>query len=216
MREKFGKNAVKAENSRRKNRNIVMTALMIVVMSYQATGNLLHEAAGILLLLLFISHNVGNRKWYQNVPKGRYTWYRRTLLVVNILTLIFMVITMGTGIYLSQSFFGSFWGVREAYLIRPVHVAAGAWGMILVSIHGGMHIRLPEKKSIALVIGIIVLTVLGIWAFVLLDMPARITFRDAGAYWRYPGILLFLANAVVMAFFAGIASIAAKSLKKKR
>lgn len=39
----------------------------------------------------------------------------------------------------------------------------------------------------------------GIWAFLALDMPNRLLLRDMGEYWRYSGILLFAANAAVMA-----------------
>lgn len=50
---------------KRKGLNLLMTALIIVVMSYQAVGNLFHEVAGILLLILFLIHNALNWKWYK-------------------------------------------------------------------------------------------------------------------------------------------------------
>ena len=40
----------------RRTLDLGMTVLMILVMSYQATGNLFHELAGVLLLLLFLCH----------------------------------------------------------------------------------------------------------------------------------------------------------------
>lgn len=114
----------------RKQLDICMVVFMIIVMSYQATGNLFHELAGVLLFILFIAHNIVNRKWFQNLSKGSYSGYRKVVLAVNILTLVCILLAMGTGIYLSQSIFSSFWGMREAYLVRPVHVAAAAWGTI--------------------------------------------------------------------------------------
>lgn len=57
----------------RKKLDILMTILMIVVMSYQATGNLFHEVAGVILLILFVVHNILNRKWYKNILKGKYS-----------------------------------------------------------------------------------------------------------------------------------------------
>lgn len=200
----------------RKKLDVLMVILMIVVMSYQATGNLFHEAAGVILLVLFVIHNILNRNWYKNIPKGKYSGFRNMMLIINLLTLLCMLAAMGTGIYLSQSVFASLWGMREAYLIRPWHVAAGAWGMILVSFHGGMHIRIPGKKKPLYMIGEILLAVFGIWAFFALDMPNRLILRDTGMYWRYSGLLLFLANALMMAFFAGVAAIMADWLKKKR
>lgn len=49
---------------KRKVLNISMAVLTVVVMSYQATGGPFHEAAGVLLLLLYISHNILNRNLY--------------------------------------------------------------------------------------------------------------------------------------------------------
>lgn len=200
----------------KKKLDVLMVILMIVVMSYQATGNLFHEAAGVILLALFIIHNILNRNWYKNIPKGKYSGFRNMMLIINILTLICMLAAMGTGIYLSQSIFDSLWGMREAYLIRPWHVAAGAWGMILVSFHGGMHIRIPREKKALYGLGGILCAVFGIWAFFVLDMPNRLILRDTGMYWRYSGILLFLANAFMMAFFAELAALMADWLKRKR
>ena len=200
----------------RKKLDVLMVILMIVVMSYQATGNLFHEVAGVILLVLFVVHNILNRKWYKNIPKGKYSGFRNMMLIINILTLICMLAAMGTGIYLSQSVFASLLGMREAYLIRPWHVAAGAWGMILVSFHGGMHIRIPGEKKVLYGIGGILSAVSGIWAFFALDMPNRLILRDTGMYWRYSGLILFLANALMMAFFAGVAAIMADWLKRKR
>ena len=76
------------EDKSRKKLDILMTILMIVVMSYQATGNLFHEVAGVILLVLFVIHNILNRKWYKNIPKGKYSGFRNMMLIINILTLI--------------------------------------------------------------------------------------------------------------------------------
>ena len=200
----------------RKRLDMLMVILMILVMSYQAVGKLFHEAAGAVLLVLFIIHNIWNRKWYLNIARGKYSAFRRMMLVVDLFTLLCMLAAMGTGIYLSQSLFAPLFGMREAYLIRPYHVAAGAWGTVLVSIHGGMHIRIPKERKIPCLIGGILLAAAGIWSFLALDMPNRLLFRDMGAYWKYPGILLFLANAAVMAFFAAASAIVTAKIKQRK
>lgn len=199
----------------RKRLDMLMVILMILVMSYQAVGNLFHEAAGAVLLVLFLIHNIWNRKWYLNIARGKYSAFRRMMLVVDIFTLLCMLAAMGTGIYLSQSLFAPLFGMREAYLIRPYHVAAGAWGTVLASIHGGMHIRIPKERKIPCLIGGILLAAAGIWSFLALDMPNRLLFRDMGAYWKYSEILLFLANAAIMAFFAAASAIVTGKIKQK-
>ena len=108
---------------KRKGLNLLMTALIIVVMSYQAVGNLFHEAAGILLLILFLIHNALNWKWYKNIGKGKYSRFRILMVTVNLLTLISMLLAMATGIYVSQSLFSSLWGMREA-VFSSGHAAA--------------------------------------------------------------------------------------------
>lgn len=45
------------------------------------------------------------------------------------------------------------------------HEVAGAWGTILVSVHGGMHIRIPKERKAVLIVCGILLSGIGIWAF---------------------------------------------------
>ena len=61
----------------------------------------------------------------------------------------------------------------------------------------------------------IVTAILGILAFIALDMPSRLILRDTGMYWSYPGVLLFAANAAVMSLFMGIGAAAGDFLKKQ-
>lgn len=106
--------------------------------------------------------------------------------------------------------------MREGYLIRPWHVAAGAWGTILVSVHGGMHIRIPKERKAVLIVCGILLSLIGIWAIFALDIPNRLLLRDMGEYWRYSGILLFASNAAVMAFFAVVSAVVTAKIKEIR
>lgn len=88
--------------------------------------------------------------------------------------------------------------------------------MILVSFHGGIHIRIPGEKKALYGLGEVLSAIFGIWAFFVLDMQNRLVLRDTGMYWRYPGILLLFANALMMAFFAGLAALMADWLKRKQ
>lgn len=122
---------------------------------------------------------------------------------------------MGTGIYISQRLFAPLWGMREAYLIRPLHVAAGSWGTILVSIHGGLHISLPEKRKPLMLVEGIVTAILGILAFIALDMPSRLILRDTGHVLVLSGSSAVCRNAAVMSLFMGIGAAAGDFLKKQ-
>ena len=191
-----------------------MAVLTVVVMSYQATGGPFHEAAGVLLLLLYISHNILNRKWFQHLTEGSWNRFRILLTATDLLALVSMFAAMGTGIYISQTIFAPLWGMRESYLIRPVHVAAGAWGLIWVSFHCGMHIRRSDRNKGLTILLVVAIILAGVRAFFALDMPERLIFHDTGKYWNHSGILLFIANAAVMGLFMIMGSTAASLLKK--
>lgn len=51
----------------------MMTILMMFAFAYQLTDNLYHEVIGVSLFVLFITHNIMNRKWYKNLLVGRYS-----------------------------------------------------------------------------------------------------------------------------------------------
>jgi hypothetical protein len=40
---------------------------MLIAMAYYITGNLVHEVVGVVVLLLFIVHNILNRRWYRAI-----------------------------------------------------------------------------------------------------------------------------------------------------
>ena len=210
--------------------DIAMIVMMILVMSYKMTGNLFHELSGMILAVLFVAHNILNRKWYQLLYKGKYSPYRTTGIIVNVLILISMLIAMGTGIYMSESLFDTFWWIREGYLIRPFHVAAGAWGILLISVHIGLHLqsimvqvkrkiegKIPNKIAF-LIQGIItgVFIVYGIWSFIELEMPARLTFQESSAYWSHSGTLLLIANMSIMVMAAAFTHGVIRLLKTKK
>jgi hypothetical protein len=52
--------------------DLTMTILMLVAMAYRITGNTIHEVVGVFLFVLFIVHNILNRRWYKAIAKGKY------------------------------------------------------------------------------------------------------------------------------------------------
>ena len=48
--------------------DISMTVLLVCLMSYQATGEEMHEWAGVLMTLAVILHQILNRRWYAAHP----------------------------------------------------------------------------------------------------------------------------------------------------
>lgn len=56
--------------------DFLMTVLLFLLMSYQITGQKLHEWFGTGMLVLFLLHNILNIRWYGSLFKGKYTLLR--------------------------------------------------------------------------------------------------------------------------------------------
>ena len=72
--------------------DFLMTVLLFLLMSYQITGQELHEWFGAEMLVLFLLHNILNIRWYGSLFKGKYTLLRamQTLINISVLILIFI------------------------------------------------------------------------------------------------------------------------------
>lgn len=119
--------------------DLIMTVLMLVEMAYNFTGNKFHELSGSSLFILFIIHNILNRRWYITIFKGKMNVRRTLNITVNILFLITMLAVMLSAIPLSRTVF-AFLQIRNNGLIaRQIHTLAAYWGLILMAVHIGMH-----------------------------------------------------------------------------
>ena len=119
--------------------DILMTAVLLLLMAYSLVGEAVHEWLGIGMFALFILHHILNRRWSQNLLKGKYTPYRILQTVLVFLILISMLGSMVSGIFLSRHALaflpisgGWFWA-------RTMHMLCGYWGFMLMSLHLGLH-----------------------------------------------------------------------------
>ena len=119
--------------------DLLMTVLLLCLMAYQVTGQLLHEVFGAAMLALFLLHHVFNRRWYGALLKGRYTARRIVSTILNFALLAAMLSLAYSGIVMSRYVF-SFLGIRSGRaLARTMHLAASYWGFVLMNIHLGLH-----------------------------------------------------------------------------
>ena len=72
--------------------DFLMTVLLFLLMSYQITGQELHEWFGAEMLVLFLLHNILNIRWYGSLFKGKYTLLRIMQMIINISVLISMLL----------------------------------------------------------------------------------------------------------------------------
>ena len=117
--------------------DLVMTALILVAMAYEITGNAIHEMIGILLFALFIVHNSINRRWYKTIFKRKYNMRRTLSITVNLLFLISMTVVMISSIPTSMDVF-PFISSSNDMIWRQIHVLTSYWGFILMAIHIGL------------------------------------------------------------------------------
>jgi hypothetical protein len=117
--------------------DLAMTVLMVVAMAYHVTGNTIHELVGVVLFVLFIVHNILNRRWYKTIIKGKYHVQRILKIVVNLLFLISMVVVMISSVPISRDIFPYF-PINSDMIVRQIHVLTAYWGFIFMAVHIGL------------------------------------------------------------------------------
>ena len=122
--------------------DFLMTVLLFLLMSYQITGQELHEWFGAEMLVLFLLHNILNIRWYGSLFKGKYTLLRIMQMIINISVLISMLCLGFSGVVMSRHVFAGLSIHGPMATARTMHLAASYWGFVLISIHLGFHWRM--------------------------------------------------------------------------
>ncbi len=198
--------------------DIAMTLLLIVLMAYYITGNLLHEWLGAALYLLFILHHLLNLPWYRALLKGRYHAVRTVHTVLNLLLLASMLGLMASSVMISRNVFG-FLGIRTSEFGRRLHMVSAAWSFVLMSAHLGLHwgvaaSRVNISPHICRRIAI-ALSTYGLFAFLSQQVGAKMLLMVKHTIFNGETALLFFADyAAIMVLFASIAYYGTKPLKR--
>lgn len=119
--------------------DLLMTVLLLCLMAYQITGEMLHEWLGAGMLFLFLAHSVLNIRWYGKLFSGTYNALHILQTIVNLSVLISMLFLGYSGITLSRHVFAALPTGGPMAAARSMHMAAAYWGFVLMSIHLGMH-----------------------------------------------------------------------------
>ncbi len=130
---------MKAKRNIKMGIDFVMTVLLLCLMGYQITGQMLHEWFGAGMLVLFIAHNILNIRWYGNLFKGKYRLLRIMQTAVNFSVLISMLCLGYSGIIMSRHVFAALPISGPMATARSMHMAASYWGFVLMGFHLGMH-----------------------------------------------------------------------------
>ncbi|AZV43357.1 hypothetical protein BAOM_2748 [Peribacillus asahii] len=116
--------------------DLVMTVLMLIAMAYYITGNMIHEVVGVVVLVLFIVHNLLNRRWYKAILKGKHNVRRILQIGINLLFLVTMVLMMMSAVLISSDLF-PFIPINNDMVLRQIHVQTAYWGFIIMAVHIG-------------------------------------------------------------------------------
>ena len=202
--------------------DIVMAALMPVLMAYSLVGEALHEIVGSAIFILFIVHQVLNRKWYGAAFKGKYTPRRIFQTVLNASLLVFMILQPVSGILLSKHLYTFIPVLPVTATLRTIHMTVPYWGYVLLSVHAGTHL-LPlfsKVKNAPLMRLFICAGVLisgyGVYAFIRRGFPGYMSGSTMFAFFdtSEPLILFILDYLSVMVLFALLGALTAYLLGK--
>ena len=183
-----------------------------MLMAYSLIGEKFHEIIGSLMFALFIAHHVINRAWFKSLFKGKYTARRIFQTVVNVLLLIVMIAQPASGILMSKHLYTFIHVEGASSAARTVHMCLGYWGLVLMSMHAGMHIGAPlsklkrsnEGRYKAVITALTIISAYGGYAFIKRQLPqymflvTRFAFFDFGE----PRIYFFIDYVAIMILFA--------------
>lgn len=205
--------------------DILMTAALPVFMCYSIVGETAHEVIGIAMFCLFILHHILNFGWLKTLFNGRYDLRRSVNTAVNALVFVCMIGLMYSGIVVSKHIF-TIVHISGAMFARTVHMLCAYWGLVLMSLHLGMHIsqmaaRIKLKiKALIWTLRIIfgVVGAVGIYEFIQFRFAdymfgkVQFVFIDTSA----SAVLTTLQYLTFMVLFAYVGYILQILLKKKK
>lgn len=207
--------------------DIGMTIALLFLMPYELVGQAAHEWIGIGIFVLFIIHHVLNGKWSRNLRRGKYTPLRVWQTALVLLVLAAMIGSMISGIILSRhalSFLPISGGRAFA---RRLHMLASYWGLVLMSLHLGLHWSMMmgmARKSVKTsstartwVLRILALAIagFGVFAFVKREIGSYMLLKTQFVFFDFeePLIFFLLDYVAVMGLFVFIGHYLAEFLK---
>ncbi len=201
----------------------VLTALLLFLMAYQVTGDVIHEWLGIGMTLLLIVHHLLNRKWYGSVFKGKYNPYRIVMTSVNTLLFVSIALTAITGMAMSGHAVPFLYGFIGMMTARSLHLAMSYWSFIFMGIHIGLHIKtavakLKGKQLLVFRISFTAVSGVGCWLLLKSGIVNYIFFKSHFAFLDYTKAkwLVIIENLAMLIFCAFVGFTSAELSQKRR
>lgn len=125
-----------------------MILFIIILYAKTVTSIALHEIIGILILIPLLIHIMSNRKWMSDViKKFSYPECKREkiLYLLNIILIIVFLITIITGINISQFLFGN--NLKPDTIWLNIHIISAIIALIIIMIHIIVHLKLKKDTE---------------------------------------------------------------------
>ncbi len=206
-----------------------MTVLLLLLMAYQVVGETLHEWFGAAMLVLFITHNILNIKWYKNLFEGKYKPVRILGTILNFAVFVSILSLGYSGIVMSRHLFAFLSINRGMALARVMHLAGSYWGFVLMSLHLGLHWgviigifrKLSGGKKLTVLVWILrlfafVIAAYGAYCFVNADIFSYMFLKTEFVFFDFEksAVSVFSEYSSMMGLWIWIGYYAAKILKK--
>ncbi len=189
----------------------MLTVLLLYLMAFQVTGDVLHEWLGIGMTVILIFHHILNCKWYKSIFKGKYSPYRIVMTAVNLLLLVSIALTALSGMSMSGHAVAFMYGLINVMTARKLHLAMSYWSFILMGVHIGLHMKamtakLPNKGKMIFKAILTGVSGVGLWLFLKSGIVNYITFKMHFAFLDYTTAkwLIILQNLTMLTFFVFI------------
>ena len=210
--------------------DVAMTLALLFLMGYQFWGQVAHEWAGAGIFVLFIAHHLLNTSWHKALFRGHYTPLRVFQLGIDALTLAAMLALMYSSIVISRQVF-SFLDIEGGMaLARKLHILGSHWGLVLMSLHLGLHWRMllglaakrpapagnPRTRvAICFAVGLAI-AAYGAYVFISRDFPTYLFLQSEFVFLDYEEsrLLYYLDYLALMGLFIFIAHYAAEGLRR--
>ena len=152
--------------------DILMFILMLLEYSRVYLPSEIHEIIGICLIILVLMHLILNRKYFKAIPKGKYSFKRSFMLIVNVLFIITFSATCITGLLSSQDILTvmNIGNLTTIYLHKIFAYAS----IIVLGMHLGVNLtKLFNKFENKLIY--ITIIILGAYSFIAVDFWNHLT-----------------------------------------
>lgn len=200
--------------------DLLMILLMLVCFAYQLTGNAAHEIVGVALFALFAIHHLLNRRWFAVLFKGGYNARRIISTAVNFLMLGVMVLLAISAVIMSRDVFD--FQIRSGLDTRGFHTMAASWGLILMSVHLGLHWHtvvaavmerktpvIKSRRALCAIVPKMLAALIAVWGIrssFVVGIGARLLMRETFSYWDFENAApqFFMAYLSIIGLYAAL------------